>query len=115
MAISDLALIPLDFFYIRGKIEALLPRGFDHIERFAVAGGITTMSNDLSEDLDSFYDEGKWRGQPWYCYKSKKNETAADKSLVQALINLLMPSTPLEELQSLPWPEGTPRPYLRFK
>ena len=64
-----------------------------------------------------FYRYPAAPGKPWHCYRSEKyNEETADKKLEDILLDLLTPSTTVEELEAIPHNAGSwSCPYLRLK
>ena len=56
-------------------------------------------------------------GKPWHCYRSEKyNEESTDKKLEDRLLDLLTPSTTVEELKNIARNPGSWYcPYLRLK
>ena len=60
-------------------------------------------------ELDTYDENQKWPGQPWYSYKCKQTaaaETPADKNLGKSLTEFLTPTIPLAELQARTGPRG---------
>jgi len=103
-------------FYIGGSVQVSMPWELKDIGILtAVADEIEQDCADNDQHLDT-YGGQNWPGQPWKCYRTKKKEDDHQKSLEARLVDLLTPSTTVEQLAAIPKRDGTSYcPYLRLK
>ena len=113
-AVADKVSMGLGFdscgiFYIGGVVEVVTTWNLDHLH-------LLTAVADQETGLD-VYEGNAYPGQPWKCYRSRKErETDADKNVKERLTDLLTPSTTEDQLQRIPRRDGVYYcPYLRLK
>ena len=96
-------------FYIGGVVKVLPSWNLDHLD-------LLTAVADQETGLD-VYAGLAYPGQPWKCYRSRKERETDDyKNLEEKLTDLLTPSTTEDQLQRIPRRDGVYYcPYLRLK
>jgi hypothetical protein len=117
-------------FYIGGPVEVKMDWGFNDISLLSAVAEQDPTTGEYNDPLAQVWVPSgeNWRmlqaysgtsppGQPWTCFRSKKEkETADQKNLKERLEDLLEPTTTEEELANIQRRPGqVGKPFLRLK